>query len=342
MKIESCGRPALRRSADFQSAVSPACSRRGPGNIQGVENAGALRIENPRYSRLKICATARGLTLLEMMVSITLLLVIMIGLLLMFNQTQKALHIANAQTDVFENARGPIQMIARDLSEMSDCGDLNASNAFVTPDRLFPMPVTAFQLPNGSIVNTIFQDAFWITHVNDEWRGIRYVLDGSGCCVGTLYRVAEPVRAYDVTNLFGRVDNIVLNRTNMHRIAEGVVHFAFQAVYVTNTTGSADDPVIGFDRSDPSRPFTFPQFLSETTTNGPSPTRTVSPLPAYVDLDIGVLEPAAFKQYQALTNAPDPSVAEKFLASHVGRIHFFRERVPIRNFINPYRSNEVP
>jgi hypothetical protein len=41
-----------------------------------------------------------------------------------------------------------------------------------------------------------------------------------------------------------------------------------------------------------------------------------------------------------LTN--NPAAAQRFLTNQVGRIHFFRERVPIRNFINPYRANEVP
>ncbi len=65
-------------------------------------------------------------------------------------------------------------------------------------------------------------------------------------------------------------------------------------------------------------------------------------LPAFVDLELGVLEPSTLKQFQVLTNDPDISVPQKFLANQVGRIHFFRQRVPIRNFVNPYRSNEVP
>jgi hypothetical protein len=56
---------------------------------------------------------------------------------------------------------------------------------------------------------------------------------------------------------------------------------------------------------------------------------------------VGILEPVTFKQFQSLKNEPG-SAAQLFLATHVGKIHFFRERVPIRNFVNPYRSNEVP
>jgi len=45
------------------------------------------------------------------------------------------------------------------------------------------------------------------------------------------------------------------------------------------------------------------------------------------------------KQFNALTG--NLAVAQNFLRDHVGRIHFFRERVPIHNFINPYRVNDL-
>jgi hypothetical protein len=38
----------------------------------------------------------------------------------------------------------------------------------------------------------------------------------------------------------------------------------------------------------------------------------------------------------------DQKVVEHFLTNQLGRIHYFRQRVPIRNFLNTYRSNDVP
>ncbi len=46
-----------RRSAGFQPAVSPTSSRQTAGKTQVVWNGRALRVGNPRYSRLKVCAT---------------------------------------------------------------------------------------------------------------------------------------------------------------------------------------------------------------------------------------------------------------------------------------------
>jgi hypothetical protein len=47
------------RSADFQSAVSPNCIRQGAENPAVATVSKPLRIENPRYGRLKICATIK-------------------------------------------------------------------------------------------------------------------------------------------------------------------------------------------------------------------------------------------------------------------------------------------
>jgi hypothetical protein len=92
------------------------------------------------------------------------------------------------------------------------------------------------------------------------------------------------------------------------------------AVYATNT-GSAANIILDYVRT---KDFSFSNDL-----------------PAFVDVEVGVLEPTYLKQFQSLSDF-DTNAAQNFLVSHAGKVHFFRERVPIRNFINPYRSNEVP
>ena len=47
-------------SAGFQPAVSPTSSRQGVEPPVTFEFAGGLRIGNPHYSRLEVCATSRG------------------------------------------------------------------------------------------------------------------------------------------------------------------------------------------------------------------------------------------------------------------------------------------
>jgi len=58
-------------------------------------------------------------------------------------------------------------------------------------------------------------------------------------------------------------------------------------------------------------------------------------VPAYVDLQIGVLEPAVLKRYRSI---PDPITASNFLAHHAGNVQLFRQRVAIRN-VDPSAYN---
>ena len=294
-----------------------------------------------------------ALTLLEMMVAVTLLAVIMVGLLAMFNQTQKALHIANSQTDIFENGRGAMQMIVRDLAEMVAYADTNviSSYGFVYPRGRLTLPAT--NLPVG------FSETFWLARANDDWQGIGYfVADDSTLPgndgAGTLYRfstnspgrigVSESrVGAVDprdpddhgaLLNMFLQADLTATNQ--VRRVSDGIVHFAVTATYVTNT-GPATNPVLSFIRNSN---FKFPTTDQTFTTNG-VPSIVVIELPAYVDVELGVLEPATLKQFENLRSVNVAS-AKKFLADHAEKIHFLRERVPIRNFVNPYRAHEVP
>jgi type II secretory pathway pseudopilin PulG len=271
-------------------------------------------------------SSASALTLLEMMVSITLLAIIMIGLLSMFQHTQKALHIAHTQTDVFENARGAIQLVTRDLVEMTAYEDTNVVHLYFyrrdNPVTYNPPSVDSpLVLPSGTNQYLFFDEGFWLTKVNDDWQGVGYYVsenptrNNSG--VGTLYRFSGSGRRNDM--LAQRNEFEQSSPTNSHRVSDGIVHFYIEPFYVRSNVITREIEFVS--RKD------YAAVGEE--------------LPAFVDIEIGVLEPNTVKQFQALVTA-NPASAQNFLRQHEGRIHFFRERVPIRNFINPYRANEVP
>ena len=50
-------------------------------------------------------------------------------------------------------------------------------------------------------------------------------------------------------------------------------------------------------------------------------------VPAYVELELGVIEPNIFERYKSLSGVP----ADTYLSNHVANVHLFRQRVPIRN-----------
>jgi len=51
-------------------------------------------------------------------------------------------------------------------------------------------------------------------------------------------------------------------------------------------------------------------------------------VPAYVELEVGVLEPAVLKR---LNSIPSAITQSNFLASHVGNVQVFRQRIAVRN-----------
>ena len=55
---------------------------------------------------------------------------------------------------------------------------------------------------------------------------------------------------------------------------------------------------------------------------------TIPPFPASLELEIGVLEPQLVTRFASIPSADE---ARKFLARNAGRIHLFRQRIPLRN-----------
>jgi hypothetical protein len=194
----------------------------------------------------------------------------------------------------------------------------------------------AITLPSGTNQQLYFGEAFWLTRANDEWTGIGYfVAGGLNSGIGTLHRFSGSGRGSSAAQTINQIvaTNIPLP------IMDGVVHFSMSAVSVTNRSGNLDNPDMRFPRIDT---FVFPISYSETNNTSINKFITRIPLPAFIDIEFGILEPAALKQFQSLTGSVPVNVSQNFLLNHIGQVHFFRERVPIRNFVNPYRSNEVP
>lgn len=153
----------------------------------------------------------RGLlafTLIEIMVTIGLLSLIVLGLMAMFNQTQRAFRTGMKQTDVLETGRGTIDMMIRDLEQMvpSDYPYLKVNGAFYAATNFFVEPSPGFynpllnvatpppllqELPGSSYARTnLVQRFFFVSKANQDWLGTAYQVlpDDGNFCVGTLYR----------------------------------------------------------------------------------------------------------------------------------------------------------
>jgi hypothetical protein len=51
-------------------------------------------------------------------------------------------------------------------------------------------------------------------------------------------------------------------------------------------------------------------------------------VPAYLELELGILEPQVLQKYRSIPLGPP---ARQYLSNHVAQVHIFRQRIPVRN-----------
>jgi prepilin-type N-terminal cleavage/methylation domain-containing protein len=257
-------------------------------------------------------------SLIEIMVSMTLLAVIVVGLLVVFNHTSRALRAVNNTTDVTEGARAVVSFVTRDFAKLAASGFSNTLNFCTSNGPAFALP-----LPTGGSQYTVLQDVFFLTHENDEWMAIGYFVDRvqSTTGVGTLYRFNAQMNGPFLDSTWFRAwyrdfTNATIDSPDVHHICDGLVHLqitpydssgrAYPAGYWTNDL-TVGNKWIGF---------------------------TNNFLPAYLDIEIGILEPESTRKFNSI-NALDANAANGFLTNQVGKIHLFRQRVAVRNHVQP-------
>jgi hypothetical protein len=275
-----------------------------------------------------------GMSLIEIMVSVTLLAVIVIGLLAVFNNTTKALRIANNMTDVFEGARATDDLVVRDFAGLTAAGDSTTYNIYAAD---LAIPPLVFTLPEGTQQTNLVQDLFFVSRENDTWFATGYYIDQKQAGLGTLYRFSTNGPWYDAFS-FDTLSNWYRAFTNGtadgHRVTDGIVHFKVQPydakgrIYDPNTWVS----VIAGNTN------ISPNVQADLTNN-----IRIAPegfafsgrfTPAYVEVEIGILEPESTRRFNAIA-ANNPSGAQAFLNENAGKIHLFRQRIPVRNHLTP-------
>jgi hypothetical protein len=274
-----------------------------------------------------------GMSLIEIMVSVTLLSLIVIGLVVVFNNTTRALRIAHNMTDVFEGARATDDMVVRDFAGLAANGNTNSYNIFAAD--LWPMIYT---LPTGEIRTNVVQDIFLISRENDTWLATGYFIDQKASGIGTLYRYSVAAQWYDdnfsysfFTNWFQSFKTTTIDQA--HRVTDGIIHFKAHAydqrgrIYqpdwtiamFANTNLSAADKARLNDNIHIST--NWFAFSGDYT-------------PAYIEVEIGILEPETTRRFNALA-ANNSVAAQNFLLDNQAKVHLFRQRIPVRNHTSP-------
>lgn len=300
----------------------------------------------------------RALTILEMLVSVALLSFIVLGLTAMFIQTQKAFKTGIKQTTVTDAGRSVLDMIASDLSQMTDPHFTNVyfpTNGGGGPPTLNWATVPGMTLRqiinngNGITVRTnVLQDIFLTFQTNNMWVGVGYTVSnwftnaggGSIPGVGTLYRYVSTTTAplYATNWLYSNFNNYIAanNFTNsvFHRIADGVIHLKLTAFDATG------NEMYWEPYYDPYGSFQVPsgqeQYSLQYPVIVPNPTNLnlvqTNYLPHSIDIELGVLEPEAFEHARALFSAGPgalPAAQGYLVTNAANQVEIFRQHVII-------------
>ena len=232
-----------------------------------------IRFNNPNSTSQRGAA----FSLIEIMVAVGLLGVIIVGLLAMFYQTQRAFRSGLTQVDILESGRAAMELITRDLQEAVASMDVPNTNFqrtnLVSQAILVP--------PIGLDMSNIIQNVSFLRRFNDDWIGETYRVSNAVAGVGTLYRMVVTTNrnwmagSVDLVSSLPAIDGNP--NPNFARVADGVVHFRilpFDPDGIITTNG----PISAIDPSSCS-------FWN----NG---------LPSFVDVELALLEPRSLEQFR--------------------------------------------
>jgi hypothetical protein len=304
-----------------QSAIRNQVTARQSLALPGLRST----IRNPQ-SAIRNC---KALTIIEMLVSTTLLVFIVLGLTAMFVETQRAFKAGIRQSTMTDAGHTIIDMVAADLSQLADAQNPAITNlfwgAFTNQDT--------FQYQDYSKVafrTNQLQEIFALIHTNTQWLGIGYVVSNpvpGDSSTLTLYRYVVSTNAPLLDNslffpfLTNAFQSLQLG-AHFDRVADGVIHLDIHVFdQYGNEYGAVEYPVAnGFYQ------FGYPAAAHTNTIPG-SPANVVprAGLPNSIQLEVGVLEPEALEQLRALPVSAQPA----FLGNAGGKIQIFRQNIPI-------------
>ena len=274
-----------------------------------------------------------GLTVLEMLVSTTCLVIIVLGLTAMFVETQRVFKMGTRQTSMTDSGRTILDMVTSDLAQLSDAQNTNIVNLYWgwAPTNI------SMQTADGSTVpyrTNQLQEIFMLVRTNMQWVGVGYAVSNYAGGAGTLYRYMamtnDPLTTngayYLYTNFAFGVANQVFSPLYFHRVTDGVVHLKIRAF---DTTGN--EPLLEQyqDYAVGGASFSYPTSAYAYSTGVPGQTVFVpsAGLPGMVQLEVGVLEPDAFEQLRALP--ANRTIQLNYLSKAGGKIQIYRQNIPI-------------
>jgi len=296
-------------------------------------------------------------TLVEILVTISLLAFIILGLFAVFNQVQRAFRSSMNQVDQLEAGRAVTEMLPRELEQTIPAGYAfpNGVNFYAFIPNSTPLTQS---LPGTPVPRTnLLEDCFMLLRTNQTWIGIGYCVRtndsqgrlwlpecGSGQMgVGSLYRFTTNLPVlYDTATGSSPLNGLAQDPSQLYidflnacspgspastvisnRICDGVIHFRFRAfdtngVLLTPLSVIPQATAIFYSTVAPGEIGLY-KFCSNA-------------VPASVEMELGILEQHAVDRYNSIGT---PAARLNYLqsADHYlsSRVQLFRQRIPLRN-----------
>jgi len=282
-------------------------------------------------------------TLLEMMVAASLLVVIIFSLYQMFNYTQRAFRVGVTQVDVNEGGRAVMELVTRELEQTTTASLDDVVNLFISTNFSSPGFLLVTNPTDNSVSAFQLLDAYCLRRDRDDWRATGYFvaeittntsdLKLLSAGVGALFRYESSTNRLTTNQatrnwMFNGFANPGTN-AGVQRIIDGVVHFRVNALDAAGrllrspyTALPAD--ALNYLQPPATRP-PLTQFFD-----------TDDDLPAYLELEFAVVEPAVLEIIKARTEglAAGPATTTRvqaLLGSQASRVHVFRQRIAVRS-----------
>ena len=278
--------------------------------------------------------TRSAFTLIEVLVAVTLLSLIVVALMAVFNSTQAAFRAGVTQADILEGGRATMDLIAQDLKEMTPSdGVSNVSTGavnFYVAVASSPGPLVQALTASSRSRTNVLETIFILSRDNQTWTGTGYVVDTlATASINPLYRFSptdlparpDPWQIY--TNFIANSAlPISQNNTNMSHLMDGVVDFRVRAFdnnghWMTNTL-NFDGGQITTNKNVLFLPTAFGETGFAMFSNT---------LPASVEIDMATLEDRTLQRAESLPAGR----RTLYLQGQAGNVHVFRQSVSIPN-----------
>jgi len=299
-----------------------------------------------RDTRHPTRVTRCAFSLVEILVVITLLSLIVVALMAVFNTAQTAFRASVTQTDVLEGGRATMDMMTADLRRMTPSfgygkqpvksgaqgGQVvtNSVNFYASVNPGYSPLMQS--LPGSSQLRTnVLENFFILSRENRTWTGVGYVVQtnppAGGFC--SLYRFSMSANlTADPWWLFYNFTNTVASPsrawTNWSHLLDGVVDLTVRA-YDTNGVWMTNGYAFGYTNTANTNIF----FFQRATWGEVGFYMFSNALPASVEIELGVLEDRALRRAATWPNGS--ALQNNYLTNQAGAVHIFRQRVNISN-----------